>query len=297
MTDQQTALSALTTLVHSTCQVLLGKQNQVRLAISCLLAQGHLLIEDTPGTGKSTLAEALARGVGLSFKRVSFTSDLLPADLTGLNLFDQRQSDFRFQPGPLFTQVLLADEINRASPRTQSALLEAMAAARVSVDGTSHALPQPFFVIATQNSLDQVGTSPLPEAQLDRFAIKLKIGYPDREAQRQILSREVLSAGDRGVATPRTTISLADLVFLQQKVQEISVHPRVTDYLIDLVEASRADIAVDLGVSPRGMMQWQAMAQAWAMLNQRDFVTPCDCLLYTSPSPRDKRQSRMPSSA
>ena len=159
----------------------------MRLAISCLLAQGHLLIEDTPGMGKSTLAEALARGVGLSFKRVSFTSDLLPADLTGLNFFDQRQSDFRFQPGPLFTQVLLADEINRASPRTQSALLEAMAAARVSVDGTSHVLPEPFFVIATQNSLDQVGTSPLPEAQLDRFLMRLSLGHPDRAAERALL--------------------------------------------------------------------------------------------------------------
>ena len=165
---QRTALdplvdSALHQLIKSMAQVLLGKQEQVRLALCCLLARGHLLIEDRPGMGKSTLAEALARGSALDFKRVSFTSDLLPADLTGINVFDARTAEFRFQPGPLFGQVLLADEINRASPRTQSALLEAMAVGRVSVDGISHSLPKPFFVIATQNSLDQVGTSPPPQ--------------------------------------------------------------------------------------------------------------------------------------
>ena len=171
---------ALPRLVEAISQVLLGKQEQVRLALACLLAGGHLLIEDRPGMGKSTLAETLARGSSLAFKRVSFTSDLLPADLTGINVFDSGTAQFRFQAGPLFSQVLLADEINRASPRTQSALLEAMAAGRVSVDGTSHLLPQPFFVIATQNSLDQVGTSPLPEAQLDRFLMRISLGFPTR---------------------------------------------------------------------------------------------------------------------
>ena len=174
----------------------MGKQHQVRLALCCLIAGGHLLIEDRPGMGKSTLAESLARSCTLAFKRVSFTSDLLPADLTGLTVFDQATASFRFQPGPIFTQVLLADEINRASPRTQSALLEAMAAGRVSVDGTSHPLPDPFFVIATQNSLDQVGTSPLPEAQLDRFLMRLSLGYPDRAAERTLLM---------GDATPMTS--------------------------------------------------------------------------------------------
>ena len=168
-------------------RLLLGKEHQVRLALSGLLAGGHLLIEDRPGMGKSTLAEALARVFGLGFKRVSFTSDLLPADLTGLNVFNPAESNFRFQPGPLFTQVLLADEINRASPRTQSALLEAMAAGRVRIDGVSHGLPKPFFVIATQNSLDQVGTSPLPEAQLDRFLMRLSLGFPDRASERLLL--------------------------------------------------------------------------------------------------------------
>ena len=175
-------------------RVLLGKEDHVRLAISCLLAGGHLLIEDRPGMGKSTLAEALATVFSLAFKRVSFTSDLLPADLTGINVFNQADSTFHFQHGPLFTQVLLADEINRASPRTQSALLEAMAAGRVSIDGTSYPLPQPFFVIATQNSLDQVGTSPLPEAQLDRFLMRVSLGFPDRDAERQLLRGDKSSA-------------------------------------------------------------------------------------------------------
>ena len=174
-------------MIEAVGRVLLGKDHQVRLAISCLLVGGHLLIEDRPGMGKSTLAEALARVFALAFKRVSFTSDLLPADLTGLNVFNPSEASFRFQPGPLFTQVLLADEINRASPRTQSALLEAMAAGRVSVDGVSHGLPEPFFVIATQNSLDQVGTSPLPEAQLDRFLMRLSLGFPDRASERALL--------------------------------------------------------------------------------------------------------------
>ena len=182
------AAPELLPLIESVGRVLLGKEHQVRLAFSCLLAGGHLLIEDRPGMGKSTLAEALARVFALAFKRVSFTSDLLPADLTGLNVFNPAEASFRFQPGPLFTQVLLADEINRASPRTQSALLEAMAAGRVSVDGVSHALPKPFFVIATQNSLDQVGTSPLPEAQLDRFLMRLSLGFPDRASERALLA-------------------------------------------------------------------------------------------------------------
>ena len=184
-------------MIDAVGRVLLGKEHQVRLAFSCLLAGGHLLIEDRPGMGKSTLAEALARAFALAFKRVSFTSDLLPADLTGLNVFNPAEASFRFQPGPLFTQVLLADEINRASPRTQSALLEAMAAGRVSVDGVSHALPDPFFVIATQNSLDQVGTSPLPEAQLDRFLMRLSLGFPDRATERTMLTSGFDSAFDR----------------------------------------------------------------------------------------------------
>ena len=198
------AATSLERVIAAISQVLLGKDNQVRLAVACLLARGHLLIEDLPGVGKSTLAEALARSFGLAFKRVSFTSDLLPADLTGVTVFDPASGRFQFQSGPLFSQVLLADEINRASPRTQSALLEAMAAGRVSVDGISHPLPRPFVVIATQNGLDQGGTSALPESQLDRFLMRLQLGFPQRQAEAALLRGEGLRAA-RGTRHPAAT--------------------------------------------------------------------------------------------
>ena len=259
MTD--TALRALAEGINA---VLLGKPHQVRLALSCLLAGGHLLIEDRPGMGKSTLAEALARSFGLAFKRVSFTSDLLPADLTGINVFDPATAHFRFQPGPIFTQVLLADEINRASPRTQSALLEAMAAGRVSVDGTSHALPQPFFVIATQNSLDQVGTSPLPEAQLDRFLMRLSLGFPCRDAERALLEQ-----GASSLAALVGGLEPVALQALQQRCRQQHLSELLIEYLLDLVQATRRG---GLGLSPRASQGLKAAAQAWALLEGRDHV-------------------------
>ena len=256
--------------------VLLGKNEQIDLVIACLLARGHLLLDDLPGTGKTTLAKAIADAIQGQLARVQCTPDLMPADITGFSIFNQKTREFEFNPGPVFADVLLSDEINRTTPRTQSAMLEAMAERQVTIDGKPHRLSSNFFVIATQNPIDSHGAYPLPEAQLDRFAIKLEIGYPDREAQRKILSREVHTTDPHNTEPLTPSISLTDLQTLQQQVREVSVHPRVMEYLIDLVEASRSDIAVDLGVSPRGMMQWQAMAQAWAMLNQRDFVTPCD---------------------
>lgn len=262
------AASSLDALLQSISSVLLGKRGQVELATCCLLAQGHLLIEDIPGTGKSTLAEVLARGVGLSFKRVSFTSDLLPADLTGLNVFDQRTVDFRFQPGPLFIQVMLADEINRASPRTQSALLEAMAVARVSVDGTSHALPKPFFVIATQNSLDQVGTSSLPEAQLDRFLMRISLGYPDREAERQLLMGQA-----RPLEQSPPVLTVRQLLQFQAQVVGVHCSDAVVDYVLDLVQASRR---TGVGLSSRAAKGLMAAARAIALLRGRDYVTVDD---------------------
>ena len=245
-------------------QVLLGKEHQVQLALSCLLASGHLLIEDRPGMGKSTLAEALARGFDLAFKRVSFTSDLLPADLTGINVFDPTQAQFRFQRGPLFTEVLLADEINRASPRTQSALLEGMAAGRVSVDGTSHALPEPFFVIATQNSLDQVGTSPLPEAQLDRFLMRISLGFPCRDAERNLLLQKAHSVEEVGAEVNR-----ASLLHLQQQCQQQHCSELLIDYILDLVEATRHHGS---GLSPRASQGLLAAAKAWSLLQGRNHV-------------------------
>ncbi len=261
----------LDALVAAISQVLLGKEQRVRLALACLLAGGHLLLEDLPGTGKTTLAEALARSFGLAFRRVSFTSDLLPADLTGINVLDPSSGQFHFQPGPLFSQVLLADEINRASPRTQSALLEAMATGRVSVDGTSHPLPQPFMVIATQNGLDQVGTSPLPESQLDRFLMRLSLGFPERAAERALLAGEGLSLG--AMATGQQP---GDLLALQRQVVQQHCSDSLLDYVLDLVGASRAPQAAGARLSPRASQGLLAAARAWALLQQRSFVTPAD---------------------
>ena len=257
--------------VEAIGRVLLGKEPSVRLALSCLLAGGHLLLEDLPGTGKTTLAEALARSFALDFRRVSFTSDLLPADLTGINVLDPASGSFRFQPGPLFTQVLLADEINRASPRTQSALLEAMASGRVSVDGTSHPLPRPFMVIATQNSLDQVGTAPLPESQLDRFLMRLSLGFPERAAERALLAGQALPLD--ALATGQQP---DDLLALQQRCSQQHGSDSLLDYLLDLIGASRAPQAPGAPLSPRASQGVLAAARAWALLHQRSFVTPDD---------------------
>ena len=263
------AESQLLPLIEAVGRVLLGKDHQVRLAISCLLAGGHLLIEDRPGMGKSTLAEALARVFALAFKRVSFTSDLLPADLTGLNVFNSAEACFRFQPGPLFTEVLLADEINRASPRTQSALLEAMAAGRVSVDGVSHALPKPFFVIATQNSLDQVGTSPLPEAQLDRFLMRLSLGFPDRDSERALLCAGV----DPALESSLPRLGPDALQQLQQRCSTQHCSELLIDYILDLAEVSRQRHP---GLSPRASQGLLAAARAWSLLEGRDHVVVDD---------------------
>jgi MoxR-like ATPase len=258
-------------VIATISRVLLGKEHEVKLALACLLARGHLLIEDLPGTGKSTLAEALARSFGLAFRRVSFTSDLLPADLTGLNVWEAAESRFRFQGGPLFSQVLLADEINRASPRTQSALLEAMAAGRVSVDGVSHPLPEPFLVIATQNGLDQGGTHPLPESQLDRFLMRLSLGFPSRPAERALLEGEALHPE----AIP-ALMAPGDLLGLQEAAQRQHCSPALLDYVLDLLARSRQSGQGGLPLSPRAGQALLAAARAWALLEGRSHVTPDD---------------------
>lgn len=258
-------------VVQHVSKVLLGKDQQIRLAVACLLARGHLLIEDLPGMGKTTLAEALARCLGLEFKRVHFTSDLLPADLTGIGVLDTASGNFSFQPGPLFSQVLLADEINRASPRTQSALLEAMASGRVSVDGTSHELPSPFFVIATQNGLDQTGTAPLPESQLDRFLMRLTLGFPEREAELALLSGQAM----RPDQLP-ALLTAADLLALQQQAAAQHAEPSLLAYVLDLVQLSRQDSFGASPLSPRAAQSLLAAARAWSLLEGRDFVIPAD---------------------
>ena len=270
--------ASIQALIHSISRVLLGKEQQVKLALACLLGRGHLLIEDLPGVGKTTLAEALARAFALDFKRVSFTSDLLPADLTGLNIFDPSKGSFHFQPGPLFSQVLLADEINRASPRTQSALLESMAAGRVSVDGSSHPLPKPFVVIATQNGLDQGGTSPLPESQLDRFMMRLQLGFPERQAEHSLLKGEGLRP-----EKVKTDFKPLDLLGLQEQASTLHCSDALLDYVLDLLQRSRSRSQRGFPLSPRAGLALLAAAKGWALLANRDHVTPDDVQAVLAP--------------
>lgn len=256
-------------LLRLLSQVLVGKEQQVSLAVACLLAGGHLLLEDLPGTGKTTLAEALARSHGLAFRRQSFTSDLLPGDLIGVNVLDPSAGTFRFRPGPLFSQVLLADEINRASPRTQSALLEAMASGVVSVDGVSHALPAPFFVIATQNGLDQSGTAPLPESQLDRFLMRLTLGFPHRDAEARLLAGEALPLENLA-----PLLDPATLLALQQRSAAQPVSPALIGYLLDLLAWTRRPDTPGAPLSPRAGLGLLAAARAWSLLQGDAWVRP-----------------------
>ena len=251
--------------------VILGKDLQIRLCLACLLARGHLLIEDIPGVGKTTLAHAIAKTLGLSFQRVQFTSDLLPADVLGVSIFDRDTGKFRFQRGPIFAQLVLADEINRASPKAQSALLEAMEERQVTLDGVSMPLPEPFFVVATQNPQDQVGTFPLPESQLDRFLMRVHLGYPAAAAERELLSgidrRDLVSSLD-------TVISPDDLHRLQQAVLDVHVAPALLDYVQALVAHTRRAPGLNAGLSPRAAIGLLRAARAWALIAKRSAVIP-----------------------
>jgi len=255
-------------------RALRGKADVVERVLACLLARGHLLLEDLPGLGKTTLAKAVATAVGGQFSRVQCTPDLLPGDITGFSVFNQKTREFEFLPGPVFSDVLLADEINRTTPRTQSALLEAMAERQVTVDNVRHTLTPTFFVIATQNPVEHHGTYPLPEAQLDRFAMKLSVGYPNRDDELGLLAAAIGHVAD----VPATEAMLAEgeLAGLQERVARVAVQPNVQAYLVDLGRATRAHAKVALGLSPRGMLIWQRVAQAWAYLKDRPFVTPDD---------------------
>jgi MoxR-like ATPase len=260
-------------IVARVSSALLGKQDRIRLALTALLAGGHVLLEDIPGVGKTTLANALAYALGLHARRVQFTSDLLPADLIGASIFQPSTGDFRFQPGPIFTEVLLADEINRASPKAQSALLEAMEERQVSVDGISHPLPDPFFVIATQNPIEQQGVYPLPESQLDRFLLRLSLGYPERAAERQMLLQGTTRPTAQGLAPCLDSVSLRQL---RTVVRMVHVGPLVLDHLLDLLTASRLPGIFAQGLSPRAGLGWLAAARAWALLHGRMHVEPED---------------------
>jgi MoxR-like ATPase len=254
-------------------RIILGKEEVIRLALACMIARGHLLIEDTPGVGKTTLAHVLARTLGLSFQRIQFTSDMLPADILGVSVYDRNSGKFEFHPGPIFSQFILADEVNRATPRAQSALLEAMEENQITLEGETRALPQPFFVIATQNPSNQIGTFPLPESQLDRFMMRLHLGYPGASAERELLKgrdrREMLAETD-------TVLGAGKLMDLQLQVPSITVSDALLDYLQDLLEFSRVSADFNGGLSPRAGLAILRCAQSWALLHGRSHVLPED---------------------
>jgi MoxR-like ATPase len=268
--DPAERLSSAIAQVNS---VLLGKPEGVRLAFACVLAGGHLLVEDLPGMGKTTLAHALASTLGLSFQRIQFTSDLLPSDIVGVSVYERDRAEFTFHPGPVFAQVVMADEINRATPKTQSALLEAMAEHQVTVDGRTHPLPSPFFVIATQNPVDLAGTFPLPDSQLDRFLLRIGLGYPDAAAE-----REMLTQPDRRTMLDRLSAVLdaADLDALRERLESITASPALIAYVQALLAATRNDARIRVGLSPRAGLALLRGARASALLAQRRFVLPED---------------------
>ncbi|MCL6546319.1 MAG: MoxR family ATPase [Bryobacteraceae bacterium] len=266
------AAGRLRKLESALSEVVRGKPDVVRLSLVCLLARGHLLIEDVPGVGKTTLAHALARSVQCSFHRLQFTSDMLPSDVVGVTIYNAQTQSFEFKKGPVFTQFLLADEINRTTPKTQSALLEAMNERQVTIDGRSYPLPEPFMVIATQNPVEHHGTYPLPESQLDRFLLRLRVGYPDRASEKRIVRHSGLEAA----AALAPVLTAADVVQLQREAERVTVEDSLVDYILAIVEKTRQHDALALGVSPRGTQALFRATQALALLEGRDYAVPDD---------------------
>ncbi len=260
-------------VVEAVERVIIGKSQSVRLAVTALFSGGHLLIEDIPGVGKTTLAKAIARCIGGTFKRIQFTPDLLPSDITGTTIYNQKTGEFTFRPGAIFANIVLADEINRSPPRTQSALLEAMEEAQVTVDGVTYALPQPFFVIATQNPIERHGTYPLPEAQLDRFLMQVRLGYPQLEEEAMILQRQAIT---HPIDELQPLIDGDTVLQIQRQVRLVRLTPAMRRYIVQIVNATRQHPAVALGASPRGSLGLMRASQAWALLHGREFVTPDD---------------------
>lgn len=267
------ALHQLEQALTAVNRIVLGKEHQVRMALACLLARGHLLLEDLPGMGKTTLSHALAQVMGLSYQRIQFTSDLLPGDILGTSVFERDSSQFVFHPGPVFTELLLADEINRATPKSQSALLEAMEERQVTVEGTTRSLPDPFFVIATQNPATQSGTFSLPESQLDRFLMRLSLGYPDQRAEHALLAGR---GGRQAQVAGEACLNKQQLLAIQQHVAEIKASDALIAYVLRLVEATRNHPQLAYGLSPRASLALLAAARAWAFLADRDYVIPED---------------------
>ncbi len=262
-------------------RVIVGKHREVRLALVALLCQGHILIEDVPGTGKTVLAKSLAKSLGCSFRRIQFTPDLLPTDVTGLSIYNQRSLEFEFRPGPIMAQVVLVDEINRATPKTQSALLECMEERQVTVDGITYLMPRPFLVLATQNPIEYEGTFALPEAQLDRFLLRLRLGYPGPSEEASIIEQQKRSHPLTDIGD---VVSADELLAMQAAVREVYVDPAVTDYLVRLTAATRTHPDIQLGASPRGSLALYRSAQAIAALEGRDYVIPDDIKMLAEPA-------------
>jgi len=260
-------------------RVIIGKRDIAELCVVALIAQGHVLLEDVPGVGKTVMVRALAKSVGAQFKRIQFTPDLLPSDVIGVSIYNPKDMEFQFRPGPIMGNIVLADEINRTSPKTQSALLEGMEESTVTIDGETMMIPKPFFVMATQNPIEYEGTYPLPEAQLDRFLLKLRMGYPTHAEEIEVLKRAQKSAPLEDL---NPVISLEDLILLQKEVKEIMVDDTIKNYIVDLANRTRKDSYIYLGVSPRGSLALMKASQALAMLRGRDFVTPDD-VQYLAP--------------
>lgn len=269
------------TTVDNVEKVIIGKRREVELVLTAILCKGHVLIEDVPGVGKTVLTKAIARSIGSSFKRIQFTPDLLPSDVTGVNIFNQQRGQFEFRPGPIVSQMVLADEINRATPKTQSALLEAMEEAQVTIDGATHLLPQPFLVLATENPIDYEGTFPLPEAQLDRFLVRIALGYPGRQGELEMLDRQHQR---HPLENLRQVTSVDELKSAQEAVKTVHVAPSVREYIVSLVEATRNHDEVFLGASPRGSIALFNASRAWAAIRGRNFVLPDDVKFLATPT-------------
>lgn len=273
MRDSPLIQAAARRVVENIQKVIVGKQEVIELTLVAVLCEGHVLLEDVPGIGKTTLARAMAASLGCSFRRIQFTPDLLPSDVTGLNWFNQKLQQFEFRPGPIMSQVVLADEINRATPRTQSALLEAMQEHQVTSDGVTRLLPRPFLVLATQNPVELEGTFPLPEAQVDRFLLRISIGYPDQREENELLERFRLSDP---LPTLTSVVSVDEILSLQAERRQVRVEESVRDYMVRVARATRQNAEIDLGASPRATLALYQSSQAWASIHGREYVLPDD---------------------